>query len=158
MPRYRSGTPMVRAAQRELRGVEVGDPDVVVADAGYWHQRQIEAVVGDGMQVLVSPDSSLRRGPRPGWPGGLYDFMRRVLATQDGRSLYRRRQATTGRRRRGRRVLGEGRVHRRPARTLPSDRTRSEPPSSRRRRTVTRAARRPVWRRGEAQRRPSVTT
>jgi hypothetical protein len=27
--------PMVRAAQRELRGVEVGDPGVVVADAGY---------------------------------------------------------------------------------------------------------------------------
>jgi transposase len=86
--------PMVRAAQRELRGVEVGDPDVVLADAGYWHQRQIEAVVSDGMQVLVSPDSSLRRGPRPGWTGGLYDFMRRVLATPAGRSLYRRRQAT----------------------------------------------------------------
>jgi transposase len=54
--------PMVRAAQRELRGVEVGDPGVVVADAGYWHRRQIEAVVSDGIQVLVSPDSSLRRG------------------------------------------------------------------------------------------------
>jgi hypothetical protein len=86
--------PMVRAAQRELRGVEVGDPEVVLADAGYWHQRQIETVVGDGIQVLVSPDSSLRRGARPGWTGGLYDFMRRVLATPDGRALYRRRQAT----------------------------------------------------------------
>src|SRR3712207_6967812 len=61
----RSLEPMVRAAQRELRGAEVGDPDVVLADAGYWHQRQIEAVVSDGIQVLVSPDSSLRRGPRP---------------------------------------------------------------------------------------------
>ncbi len=48
---------MVRAAQRELRGVEVGDPEVVLADAGYWHQRQIETVVDDGIQVLVSPDS-----------------------------------------------------------------------------------------------------
>jgi transposase len=86
--------PMVRAAQRELRGVDLGDPDVVLADAGYWHQRQIETVVSDGMQVLVSPDSSLRRGARPGWTGGLYDFMRRVLATPDGRALYRRRQAT----------------------------------------------------------------
>ena len=45
--------PMVRAAQRELRGVDVADPEVVLADAGYWHQRQIEAVVSDGMQVLV---------------------------------------------------------------------------------------------------------
>ena len=86
--------PMVRAAQRELRGVEVGDPAVVLADAGYWHQRQIETVVSDGIQVLVSPDSGLRQGPRPGWTGGLYDFMRRVLATPDGRALYRRRQAT----------------------------------------------------------------
>jgi Transposase DDE domain/Transposase domain (DUF772) len=86
--------PMVRAAQRELRRVEIDDPTVVLADAGYWHQRQIETVVSDGIQVLVSPDSSLRRGPRPGWTGGLYDFMRRVLATPDGRALYRRRQAT----------------------------------------------------------------
>jgi len=86
--------PMVRAAQRELRGVDIGDPNVVLADAGYWHQRQIEAIVSDGIQVLVSPDSSLRRGPRPGWTGGLYDFMRRVLSSPDGRALYRRRQAT----------------------------------------------------------------
>ena len=86
--------PMVRAAQRELGGVEVGDPGVVLADAGYWHQRQIETIVSDGIQVLVSPDSSLRQGPRPGWTGGLYDVMRRVLATPDGRALYRRRQAT----------------------------------------------------------------
>jgi hypothetical protein len=27
--------PMVRATQRELRGVELGDPEVVPADAGY---------------------------------------------------------------------------------------------------------------------------
>ena len=58
--------PMVRAAQRELRGVELGDPDVVLADAGYWHQRQIETVASDGIQVLVPPDSGLRRGAAPG--------------------------------------------------------------------------------------------
>jgi Transposase DDE domain len=86
--------PMVRAAQRELRAVELGDPGVVVADAGYWHQRQIETVVADGIQVLVAPDSSLRRGARPGSTGGLYDFMRGVLATPAGRALYRQRQAT----------------------------------------------------------------
>jgi transposase len=86
--------PMVRAAQRELGGVGAGDPGVVLADAGYWHQRQIETVASDGIQVLVSPDSGLRQGPRPGWTGGLYDFMRQVLATPDGRALYRRRQAT----------------------------------------------------------------
>jgi transposase len=86
--------PMVRATQRELRAVDLDDPAVVVADAGYWHQRQIEAVVSDGIQVLVPPDSGLRKAPRPGWTGGLYDFMRRVLDTPDGRALYRQRQIT----------------------------------------------------------------
>jgi transposase len=86
--------PMVRATQRELRAIELDDPDVVLADAGYWHQRQIEAVVSDGMQVLVPPDAGLRKGARPGWTGGLYDFMRRALATPEGRALYRQRQIT----------------------------------------------------------------
>jgi transposase len=86
--------PMVRATQRELQAVDVGEPAVVVADAGYWHQRQIEAIVSDGIQVLVAPDSGLRKDPRPGWTGGLYDVMRRVLATPDGRALYRQRQVT----------------------------------------------------------------
>jgi type IV secretory pathway protease TraF len=85
---------MVRATQRELRAIELDDPDVVLADAGYWHQRQIEAVVSDGMQVLVPPDGGLRNGARPGWTGGLYDFMRRVLATPAGRDHYRQRQIT----------------------------------------------------------------
>jgi hypothetical protein len=86
--------PMVRATQRELRAVYIDEPAIVVADAGCWHQRQIQAVVSDGIQVLVPPDSGLRKAPRPGWTGGLYDFMRRVLATPDGRALYRQRQIT----------------------------------------------------------------
>ena len=65
-----------------------------LADAGYWHQRQIEHVVADGIQVLVPPDGGLRKGTRPGWDGGFYDFMRRVLATPEGRTLYRHRQIT----------------------------------------------------------------
>jgi hypothetical protein len=85
---------MVRATQREPRAIELDDPDVVLADAGYWHQRQIEAVVSDGMQVLVPPDAGPRKGARPGRTGGLYDFMRRVLATPDGRALYRQRHIT----------------------------------------------------------------
>src|SRR3954454_21827080 len=85
---------MVDATQRELRAIKLGDPDVVLADAGYWHQRQIEAVISDGMQVLVPPDAGLRRGARPGWTGGLYDFMRRVLATPHGRDRYRQRHTT----------------------------------------------------------------
>jgi transposase len=60
--------PMVRAAQRELRAVDLADPEVVLGDAGYWHQRQIETVVSDGMRVLVPPDAGLRKGARPGGP------------------------------------------------------------------------------------------
>jgi transposase len=86
--------PMVRATQRELAALDLGDPEVVLADAGYWHQRQMQAVVNDGIRVLIPPDGGLRRGARPGWTGGLYDVMRRVLATPDGRDLYRQRQIT----------------------------------------------------------------
>jgi hypothetical protein len=62
--------PMVRATQRELGAVDVEEPAIVVADAGYWHQRQIETVVSEGIQVLIPPDSGLRKAPRPGWTGG----------------------------------------------------------------------------------------
>ena len=56
--------PMVAAAARELAraGVEES-PEVVLADAGYWHQVQIERLVADGMAVLVPPDAK-KRGPR----------------------------------------------------------------------------------------------
>jgi transposase len=86
--------PMVRATQRELRTIGLADPEVVLADAGYWHQRQIERIAGEGMTVLVPPDGGLRKGARPGWTGGLYDAMRHVLATPEGRALYRERQIT----------------------------------------------------------------
>jgi len=80
--------PTVRAARRELRAVDVDERATAVADAGYWHQRQIETVISDGIQVLVPPDSGLRTAPRPGWTGALYDFMRRLLATPVGRAGY----------------------------------------------------------------------
>jgi hypothetical protein len=60
--------PMVRATQRELRAVDVDEPAIVVADAGYWHQRQIEGVLSDGIQVLVPPDSGLRKTRVQGGP------------------------------------------------------------------------------------------
>src|SRR5688500_13008070 len=86
--------PMVRATRRELAALGLGDPDVVLADAGYWHQRQMQQLASEGIQVLVPPDAGLRRGPRPGWTGGMYAFMRRVLATEHGQALYRQRQIT----------------------------------------------------------------
>ena len=86
--------PMVNATERELETLGTSSPEVVLADAGYWHKRQMESIVSRGMQVLIPPDSGLRKGARPGWDKGLYAFMRRVLATEHGAELYRRRQAT----------------------------------------------------------------
>src|SRR5215218_1550532 len=85
--------PMLDAAQRELQAAGISDsPGVLLADAGYWHQRQMERIVDRGITVLIPPDASKRRGARPGWDGGLYAFMRRVLATEHGGGLYRQRQ------------------------------------------------------------------
>jgi hypothetical protein len=85
--------PMVAAARSELEAVGVDDaPGVVVADAGYWHQAQMENVIDQGMQVLIPPDALKRGGARPGWDGGAYAFMRRVLETETGGALYRKRQ------------------------------------------------------------------
>ncbi len=86
--------PMVRATQIELGAVGITEtPGVVVADAGYWHQAQIEGIVNRGIQVIVAPDAGKRKGARPGWDGGLYAFMRRVLETDRGGELYRKRKA-----------------------------------------------------------------
>jgi Transposase DDE domain len=84
---------MVAAAERELEQAGITEtPEVVVADAGYWHQVQMESIVSRGIQVLVPPDASKRKGTRPGWDGGAYAFMRRVLETDYGGGLYRKRQ------------------------------------------------------------------
>ena len=85
--------PMLDAAQHQLRAAGVTDtPEVVLADAGYWHGEQMERIVDRGIAVLIPPDASKRRGARPGWDGGPYAFMRRVLATERGGALYKRRQ------------------------------------------------------------------
>ena len=85
--------PMVAAARHELAraGVEQ-PPEVVLADAGSWHQTQMERLLAAGMTVLIPPDARKRAGTRPGWDGGAYAFMRRVLATELGGGLYAKRQ------------------------------------------------------------------
>src|SRR5215208_40649 len=86
--------PMIAATKTELAAAGVDEsPAVVLADAGYWHQAQMERITGRGTVVLVPPDAGKRKGPRPGWDGGLYAFMRRVLATEHGGELYRKRKA-----------------------------------------------------------------
>jgi hypothetical protein len=85
--------PMVSSVGGELRSAGVGaKPGVVLAGAGYWKNEAIESIVSQGIQTLIAPDADSRREPRPGRPGGLYDFTRRVLATDWGKELYLRRQ------------------------------------------------------------------
>jgi transposase len=87
--------PMVDAAAGELEKAGVAEaPGTIVADPGYWHKTQMENIVSRGIQVLIPPDSGVRKGARRGWDKGLYAFMRRVLETEHGQATYRRRMAT----------------------------------------------------------------
>ena len=85
--------PMLTATKTELAAAGISEPPgVVLADAGYWHQAQMESIVSGGTQVLIPPDAGKRTGARPGWDGGLYAFMRRVLETDCGGGLYGKRK------------------------------------------------------------------
>jgi transposase len=88
--------PMVTATLRELEQAGIAEkPDVAVADSGYWNEQHMDQVTGDhGIQVLIPPDASKRDGPRPGWTGGRYAWMRLVLGTEPGQELYRKRKQT----------------------------------------------------------------
>ena len=87
--------PMVNATVAELQRAGVAEqPEVAVADAGYWHHEQMDSLAGDGIQVLIPPDAKKRKGARPGWQGGRYEWMRRVLSTELGQRLYRTRSQT----------------------------------------------------------------
>jgi transposase len=84
--------PMVAAAERELEDTGVNDrPEVVLADAGYWSNSHIDTLRERGMTPIVAPDTTRSR-PRKTRLGGPYDFMRRVMATEKGDDLYKRRQ------------------------------------------------------------------
>ena len=50
-----------------------------------------EVIANKHIQVLIRPDSSGCKTPRPGWIGGRYSWMRTVLAAEHGKGLYRKR-------------------------------------------------------------------
>src|SRR3954453_22361485 len=86
--------PMLDSAQLELDAAGVTEvPQVLVADAGYWHQQQMERIVDRGIPVLIPPDAKSRKGTRPGWDGGLAAVLPRILASDRGGDLYRQPQA-----------------------------------------------------------------
>ena len=86
--------PMIETALHQLQDAGVtGKPTVAVADAQYWNEQHMDDVIAEhGIPVLIPPDSGKRKGERPGWTGGRYSFMRRVLTTDLGRETYRKRQ------------------------------------------------------------------
>ena len=85
--------PMVTATLDELKRVGIAErPEVALADAQYWNEQQMDEVIAEKhIQVLVRPDSSGRKAPRPGWTGGRYSWMRTVLSAEHGKGLYRKR-------------------------------------------------------------------
>jgi hypothetical protein len=87
--------PMLDTTLQELReqGVQA-TPNVVLADAGYWHTAQMRAIEEQGIEVLAPPDGNMRQGKRPGWDDGLYQKMREKLGSERGRKLYAQRKIT----------------------------------------------------------------
>jgi transposase len=87
--------PMLDTTLSELReqGIEE-NPEVVLADAGYWHTAQMQAIEAQGIEVLAPPDGNMREGPRPGWDIGRYQQMREKLTSERGRKLYAQRKIT----------------------------------------------------------------
>jgi hypothetical protein len=69
-------------------------PEVVLADAGYWHTAQMQAIEEQGIEVLAPPDGNMREGTRPGWDSEVYQQMRAKLTSDRGRELYAQRKVT----------------------------------------------------------------
>jgi len=85
---------MITAAVSELEDAGVTSrPQLALADAQYWNEQHMDQVIADEhMQVLIPPDSGLRRTPRPGWTGGRYAAMRNALSSPEGKKLYGKRK------------------------------------------------------------------
>jgi transposase len=75
--------PMLEATQRELAAAGIEDsPEVLLADAGYWHGEQMQRILDRGIEVLIPPDTGRQRTTRRNWDGGRYDEMRELLASE----------------------------------------------------------------------------
>jgi transposase len=94
-PDFGQLAPMFEATMRELSEQDMTDtPEVVLADAGYWHHPQMQTITEQGIDVLVPPDGNMREGKRRGWEDGVYQHMRDKLNTDRGRELYAQRKIT----------------------------------------------------------------
>jgi transposase len=87
--------PMLDTTLQGLREQGVREiPEVVLADAGYWHTAQMQAIEQQGIEVLAPPDGNMREGKRPGWEHERYEQMREKLTSERGRKLYAQRKIT----------------------------------------------------------------
>jgi transposase len=87
--------PMLDTTLDGLREQGVAEvPEVVLADAGYWHTAQMQQITDQGIEVLVPPDGNMREGKRPGWEHGRFEQMREKLTSDRGRKLYAQRKIT----------------------------------------------------------------
>ncbi len=85
--------PMLTATRTELQLAGIQEqPEVLLADAGYWHNEQMDNITASGVRLLCPPEAATRQGTRPGWNGGRYSWMRYVLATELGQQLYKKRK------------------------------------------------------------------
>jgi transposase len=85
--------PMVNATRQQLAQIGITEtPEVLLADAGYWHNDQMDNVTASGIRLLCPPEAATRKGTRPGWDGGRYAWMRAVLSGELGQQLYRKRK------------------------------------------------------------------
>jgi Transposase DDE domain len=85
--------PMVTATLAELDRADVSErPQTAVADTQYWNEQHMDEVIANKhVQVLIPPDGPSGKR-RKGWTGGRYTWMRYVLSSQPGDSLYRKRK------------------------------------------------------------------
>ena len=87
--------PMLETTLDGLRHQGVCEtPEVVLADAGYWHTAQMQQIADQGIEVLAPPDGNMREGKRPGWDRAIYERMREKLISERGRKLYAQRKIT----------------------------------------------------------------
>ncbi len=61
-----------------------GDPDVVLADAGYWHQRQMQQIASESIHVLMPPDAGLRKAHNQTLPTPRQNRVSKRMATDRG--------------------------------------------------------------------------
>ncbi len=79
---------MLRAAEAELAGAGVTDTPEV-ANAGYWHTKQMQRIAARVIPTLIPRGAHKRNGIRRRRTGGTYEFMRGVLTSEHGKDLYR---------------------------------------------------------------------